>query len=140
MRGRAEGDPPNRLYLFLRDEYPVLTLVRGVAENYTLTPPETPWSWRRMLNGMTDQTLDRILGSGIIGFSCQPIPDSEDGKRLRAAEKPGSDTVIPDGAEMPLWDFVACRQDVTRVRFHPNHTNGKLSFRLQPSRHRPSPC
>ena len=74
--------------LFEHELYPVLTLEKGTkGEAYTLKKPCIPWSWRRMLNGMDDMTLDRIIGDGIIGITCQAIPNTSDHKRLRAARK-----------------------------------------------------
>ena len=77
-----------------------------------------------MLNGMTEETLERIVGDGIIGITCQPIPNTSDVKRLRAAVK--QNRQIPEGAPVPVWDFVVCRGDGSRVRFHPNLTSKKI--------------
>ena len=76
-------DPPgtpttNGVDLFDQDPFLIKTLVRDKGMDYQLVEPEHPWSWRAMLNGMTDTTLERVVGSGITGISCKPMPQSYD--------------------------------------------------------------
>ena len=75
--------------LFAEDPYQIKTLhqVKGMA--YELREPTQPWSWRGMLNGMQEQTLDRIVGNGIIGICCKPIEGSYDHTRRNAAREVG---------------------------------------------------
>ena len=103
--------------LFPYESYQILSLQRGADEAYWLVPPLQWWSWKKMLNGMTEETLERIVGDGIIGITCQPIPNTSDGKRLRAARK--QNVEFPEAAPVPVWDFVVCRGDGSRVRFRP---------------------
>ena len=107
--------------LFDLDPYWILSLERGHDEAYTLKEPKSPWSWKQMLNYLDDATLDYIVGNGIIGITCQPIPDTTDEKRCRAWRKQGKE-ISPD-AEVPIWDFVVTRKDTSRVCFHPNLKN-----------------
>ena len=75
--------------LFAEDPYPIKTLQRGKGMGYELGEPTQPWSWRGMLNGMHEETLDRIVGNGIIGICCKPIEGSYDHKRRNAAREVG---------------------------------------------------
>lgn len=90
-----------------QDPYQIMTLNRSVGMDYTLSQPLQPWSWRCMLNAMKDPTLDRIVGTGIVGVSVMPIQGSYDHARRYAAEtlkKP-----YDEAAPVPIWDFVVTR-------------------------------
>jgi hypothetical protein len=50
----------------------VLTLHRGKGMAYELREPKQPWSWRAMLNTLSDALLQRIVGPGINGFGLCP--------------------------------------------------------------------
>ena len=54
--------------LFESDEYEIWT--------DRLIAPKTPLTWRKVLNAMSDETLDRIVGEGMLGITCQPIPNT----------------------------------------------------------------
>ena len=110
------------------ETYPIMTLVRGEQEMYTLTEPWTPWSWRKMLHALNDKSLEQVVGTGIVRITCEPIPDTPDGKRLRAARKHGQP--YPEGARVPVWDFVITRVDGSKVRFHPDWK--KKTFSVAP--------
>ena len=94
--------------------------------DYTLAPPMQPWSWRRMLNGLKDATINRVVEKGITRIYLAPIKDSYDHKRHHAARK-AERPYRPD-APVPVWDFVIERVDGTAVRLHPNATNNKVSI------------
>ena len=93
--------------------------------HYELTEPDQPWSWRGMLNGMNDATLERVVGLGITGICCMAIHGSYDHARRDAARELGivyddwSDQAAYEGprraAPVPIWDFVLARLDGTRV-------------------------
>ena len=93
---------------------------------YELREPEQPWSWRRMLNGMSDATLERVVGPGIVGIRCQPIHGSYDHSRRHVAKE----LRYPDygSVPVPIWDVVVTRSDGTAVRFHPSQTSRKISI------------
>ena len=69
--------------------------------------PRTAWSWKKMLDGMTDAALNRVVGIGIVGITCQFFRNAD---------------------SVPIWEFVVTRMDGTRVRFHPKPTNRDISI------------
>ena len=93
---------------------------------YELTEPEQPWPWRRMLNGMRPETLERVVGPGIIGICCKPIHGSYDQARRHAAKVLKIEYAAD--APVPLLDFVVFRADGTAVRFHPSQTTTKINL------------
>ena len=107
------------------DPYEVYTLERSVGMEYELKEPTQPWSWRRMLAGCNNDTLERIVGPGVRRVLCMAIPKSYDHKRHHAALQ--ACRQYPPDAPVPVWDFVVERTDGTRVRFHPNQTNRKIA-------------
>ena len=113
--------------LFAEDPYSIKTLHRGEGMAYELGEPTQPWSWRGMLNGMQEQTLDRIVGNGIIGICCKPIEGAYDHKRRHAARLLGH-PVYDDAAPVPIWDFVVTRVDGSGIRFHVSQTNRKVEL------------
>ena len=108
------------------DPYMVKTVVRGVGMEYTLSDPVQPWSWLAFLNALSDDTLKRVVGDGVTGFVCMPLPESYDQKRHYAANTAGQP--YSPRAPVPVWDFVAWRSDGTGMRMHPNQTNKKVSM------------
>jgi hypothetical protein len=104
----------------------VLTLHRGKGMAYELREPKQPWSWRAMLNTLSDALLQRIVGPGINGFGLYPIPNSYDHKRRHAARL-GQGVAV--SGPVPVWDFVAHRVDGTVVRFHPSQTTQPAAAR-----------
>ena len=79
-----------------------------------------------MLNSMKRETLDRIIGTGIVDIRCQPILQSYDHKRRVAVRGRPLDG-FDDGSPVPIWDFVVTRTDGTGARFHPDWGNKKIS-------------
>ena len=114
------------LDLFDRDPFPIMTLKRSTGMHYELVPPLQPWSWRRMLNAMTDATLKQVVGPGIIGISCEPLPGSYDNARRHAAKV--LKFVYAEDAPVPVWDFVVRRADGSRCRFHPSQTSSTIKI------------
>jgi hypothetical protein len=124
--------------LFDRDPFPIHTLQRTKGMAFELVDPEQPWSWRGMLNCFDDETLRRLVGPGITGICCMPLPGTYDHARLHAAVALG--TVFDDFREeapyegerrkapVPVWDFVVTRKDGTRIRFHPQLKNKKIGM------------
>ena len=124
--------------LFDRDPFPIQTLQRTTGPAFELVGPEQPWSWRGMLNCFDDETLRRLVGPGITGICCMPLPGTYDHARLHAAVALG--TVFDDFREeapyegerrkapVPVWDFVVTRVDGTRIRFHPQLKNKKIGM------------
>ena len=108
------------------DPFEVYTLHRTVGMEYELQEPKQPWSWRRMLAGFNDATLERIVGPGVRRIVCMPITGSYDHKRHHAARL--ANRQYPPDAPVPVWDFVVERTDGTRVRFHPNQTKRKVEI------------
>ena len=118
-----------RVELFGSDPFDVRTLTRSKGTDYELGEPLQPWSWRRMLNGMSDTTLTRVVGPGITNICCMPIPNSYDHKRRHAALQPGTkQEPFPKDAPVPIWDFVVWRSDGTAVRLHPSQTQKKIAI------------
>ena len=93
---------------------------------YEQREPEQPWSWRRVLNGMRPETLERVVGPGIIGICCKPIHGSYDQARRHAAKVLKIEYAAD--APVPLLDFVVFRADGTAVRFHPSQTTTKINI------------
>ena len=124
--------------LFDRDPFPIQTLQRTTGPAFELVDPEQPWSWRGMLNCFDDETLRRLVGPGITGICCMPLPGTYDHARLHAAVALGE--VFDDFREeapyegerrkapVPVWDFVVTRKDGTRIRFHPQLKNKKIGM------------
>lgn len=77
--------------------------------------PEQRWPWRKMMSRLDDATLKRIIGDGITGIFCQPIPCC-DHKRDQFATH-GGEHVVPI-AHAPVWDVVTHRCDGGRARAH----------------------
>ena len=73
------------------DNYPVLTVTRAKGPAFSMGEPQQPWSWRKMLNRFDDDTLERIIGPGVVGIFCQPMGQPEasgyDHKREHFAKK-----------------------------------------------------
>ena len=118
---------PNGVDLFDEDPYEIMTLSKTKGVDYSLVLPFQPWSWRAMLNGMDDATLERIVGEGIVGIACKPIHHHYDHKRQHAARTLGRP--FPAEAPVPVWDFVVTRADRTAVRFHPNLKSKKIEIK-----------
>ena len=93
---------------------------------YELQEPKQPWSWRRMLAGFNDATLERIVGPGVRRIVCMAITGSYDHTRHHAARL--ANRQYPPDAPVPVWDFVVERTDDTRVRFHVNQTRRKVEI------------
>ena len=93
---------------------------------YELQEPKQPWSWRRMLAGFNDATLERIVGPGVRRIVCMAIAGSYDHKRHHAARM--AQRPYPPNAPVPVWDFVVERTDGTRVRFHVGQTKRKVEI------------
>ena len=108
------------------DPFEVYTLHRTVGMEYELQQPRQPWSWRRMLAGFIDATLERIVGPGVGRIVCMSITGSYDHKRHHAARL--ANRQYPPDAPVPVWDFVVERTDGTRVRFHVNQTKRKVEI------------
>ena len=108
------------------DPFEVYTLHRTVGMEYELQQPRQPWSWRRMLAGFNDATLERIVGPGVRRIVCMPITGSYDHKRHHAARQ--ANRQYPPDAPVPVWDFVVERTDGTRVRFHVGQTKRKVEI------------
>ena len=134
--GHPVMQPGYGLELFDLDPFPIATLKRTTGMHYELTEPQQPWSWRGMLNGMNDATLERVVGPGITGICCMAMHGSYDHARRNAARELG---VVFDNwsgrlgrweaaAPVPVWDFVVTRLDGTRVRFHPSLTNSRIGI------------
>ena len=121
--GFPTGD--GRVDLTNLDPCEVLTLHRTKGMEYELLQPMQPWSWRRMLAGCNNDTLERIVGPGVRRVLCMAIPKSYDHKRHHAARL--ANRQYRSDAPVPVWDFVVERTDGTRVRFHPNQTNRKIA-------------
>ena len=79
----------NYIDLFDQDPYPIKQVVRFKGVEYTLREPRTPWSWRAFLNGMDDDTLERVVGTGLAGIMLAALPGSYDHKRHWAARQLG---------------------------------------------------
>ena len=109
------------------DDLQIDTLARDNGMDYAFGAPKQPWSWRKMLNAMKPDLRDRICGQvGVVGMWLVPLPGSYDHKRQHAARelhKP-----FPEGAPVPVWDFIVRHGDGKMFRFHPNQTNNKLSL------------
>ena len=113
--------------LIHKHTFEVMSLEHGKGEAYRLFEPKVPWSWKMMLNGMDDETLGTLAGeTGIASITCQPIPNTDDGKRVKASRKQGVEMDVL--GRVPIWDFVVTRSDGTRVRFHPKPTNRDISI------------
>ena len=108
------------------DPFEVYTLHRTVGMEYELQQPGQPWSWRRMLAGFNDATLERIVGPGVRRIVCMSITGSYDHKRHHAARL--ANRQYPPDAPVPVWDFVVERTDGTRVRFHAGQTKRKVEI------------
>ena len=114
------------------DTMQIPTLYRTTGEAYELGPPYQEWSWRKMLNSLRDDLLQKIVGpEGITAVLCMPLPDSYDIKRVYAARKTGKH--FDGGIRPPIWDFVLRRGDGAFVRLHPNLT--KRTFEYQVADH-----
>ena len=65
IRDTHENPPGSSItdavYLFEHDPSQIKTLHRTTGMRYELREPEHPWSWRRMLNGMRPETLERVF-------------------------------------------------------------------------------
>lgn len=117
-----------------QDPLMIKTLQRSSGMAYSLGDPEQPWSWRKFLNQMQDNTLKLLVGPGIVSVSCAPITGSVDGKRRHAAKSLLGEGVtcaaltFAEEAPVPIWDFLCVQADGTTLRIHPNQTNSKLSI------------
>ena len=83
---------------------------------YELIEPRLPWSWRGFLNCLDDDTLVPVVGAGITGFRCMPIPGSYDHARRRALSV--LQFPLLAGAPVPIWNFVVFRADNSAVRLY----------------------
>ena len=125
-----------------KDPLMIKTLQRSTGVAYSLGDPEQPWSWRKFLNQMQDETLKRVVGTGIVSVSCAPITGSHDWKRQQAAKNLLGKGVtcaaltFATDAPVPIWDFLCTQSDGTMLRIHPNQTNSKLSIE---NYHKPLP-
>ena len=126
------------LELFDRDPFPIQTLKRTTGMRFELVDPEQPWSWRGMLNCFSDETLQKVVGPGITGICCMPLPGTYDHARLHAAKElrivfdDFRDEAPYEGprraAPVPIWDFIITRVDGTRIRFHPQLKTKKIGM------------
>ena len=124
--------------LFDRDPFPIHTLQRTKGMAFELVEPEQPWSWRGMLQGFDDETLRRLVGPGITGICCMPLPGTYDHARQSAAVALGQKfddwrEEAPYAGErrkapVPVWDFVVTRVDGARIRFHPQLKTKKIGM------------
>lgn len=125
-----------------QDPLMIKTLQRSTGVAYSLGDPEQPWSWRKFLNQMQDDTLKHVIGTGVVSVSCAPITGSYDWKRQQAAKNLLGKGVscaaltFAEEAPVPIWDFLCTRSDGTTLRIHPNQTNTKLSIE---NYHKPLP-
>ena len=95
--------------------------------DYNWGDPFQPWSWRKMLKGMTQDLRNRIFGKvGVVGFWLVPLPGSYDHKRQTTAKK--IPRPFPDGAPVPLWDFVVLNAEGGAFRIHTNSNDNKISI------------
>ena len=129
IRACYENQPGNptveNVDLSQTDTMPIPTLYRTIGEAYELRPPYQEWSWRKMLNSLRDDLLQKIVGpEGITAVLCMPLPDSYDIKRVYAARKTGN--TFDGGIGPPIWDFVFRRGDGAFVRLHPSLTKRKI--------------
>ena len=108
------------------DPVEAYTLHRTVGMEYELQQPRQPWSWRRMLAGFNDATLERIVGPGVRRIVCMSIRGRYDHKRHHAARL--ANRQYPPDAPVPVWDFVVERIDGSSVRFHPAHRKRKVEI------------
>ena len=112
----------------------ILQNKRDVGVAYELVEPKIPWSWRKFLNGLDEETLEKAVGEGIICFAIMPIWGSYDHKRAHAAEELTDMQVFcaaltfSDDAPTPIWDFVLTRLDGTAIRLHPSQTHNKVQM------------
>ena len=112
--------------LWDHDPFPVKQVIRGKGMDYTLGDDDTPWLWRSFLNCMDDETLNKVVGPGIVGIMAAPLPGSYDHKRHTAArelKKP-----FPPDIQAPVWDFIVWRTDNQTFRLHPDQTKNKIAM------------
>ena len=107
-----------QVWLWNKDPCDIMTLKRTNGTHYTLEPPLQPWSWRKMLNAFTDDTLRQLVGDGIDNFWIQPLADSYDHKRRHAAHQAANP--FPYGAPVPILDFFVKTVGGEVYRFHPS--------------------
>ena len=122
--------PCDDLPVWQCDALPVLSTdppldIEDLAETLdSIDSPPIPFSWKMMLNGMDDETLDPIVGCGIVGFTCQWDLTIHDGKRMRKCCGCVGHVLLDEA--MPSWNFVVSREDGSKVGFYPTPTNGKI--------------
>ena len=127
-------DPPGNptvenVDLSQTDTMQIPTLYRTTGEAYELRPPYQEWSWRKMLNSLSDDLLQKIVGpEGITAVLCMPLPGSYDIKRENAFRKTGKH--FDAGIRPPIWDFVLRRGDGAFVRLHPSLTKRKIEYHV----------
>ena len=112
--------------LFDNDPFDIFTVKRSKGTAYELTEPKQPWSWLKFLNALSDDTLQDVVGDGVVGFVCMPILGFLDVKRQTAAKKEGKP--YPKNATVPVWDFVVTRTDGGKTRIHPDLTKKRCDI------------
>lgn len=112
-----------------RDPLEIGQIEKISGMDYSFRPGvTTPWSWRQMLASLPMQTWDIVIGvpaQGVSRVTCEPVPRSYDHKRCHAArhlKRPFGDDIA-----VPVWDFFVTRADGSRVRFHTNYGDKKVS-------------